>query len=67
MTYVRTRIALDRLLPGQHLRVMLSGADARHNVPASARLQGHRIVSETLLPDGRCEVIIRKKQDNPSS
>ena len=62
MTYVRTRIALDRLLPGQRLRVMLRGTEARQNVPETARQQGHQIVSETSLPDGRWEVIIRKNQ-----
>ena len=67
MTYVRTRMALDRLLPGQRLRVTLCGAEARQNVPATARLQGHQILSETLLDAGRWEVIIRKQQGSAST
>ncbi len=44
MTYVRTRLALDRLAPGQLLLVHLRGAEPLRNVPATAREQGHAIL-----------------------
>lgn len=45
MTYVRTRLALDRLAPGQTLLVHLRGAEPLRNVPANAREQGHTVRS----------------------
>jgi len=50
MTYVRTRLALDRLSPGQTLLVHLRGAEPLRNVPASAREQGHTVLG--LETDG---------------
>ncbi|MDA8049324.1 MAG: sulfurtransferase TusA family protein [Rhodospirillales bacterium] len=45
MTFVRTRLALERLSPGQTLLVHLCGAEPLRNVPASAREQGHAVLS----------------------
>lgn len=60
MTFVRTRLALDRLGPGQLLAVTLKGEEPRSNVPAAATQLGHEIVSQTDLPDGATTVLIRK-------
>ena len=60
MTYVRTRLALDRLQPGQLLSVRLRGADATHNVPNSAVRQGHAVLSQTAQPDGSVLLLLRK-------
>jgi tRNA 2-thiouridine synthesizing protein A len=60
MTFVRTRLALDRLAPGQVLRVRLRGAEPRRNVPATAREQGHAVLAERDLADGVAVVLIRR-------
>jgi TusA-related sulfurtransferase len=60
MTFVRTRLALDRLQAGQVLAVRLRGAEPRTNVPRTAREQGHAVLSETELPDGSWQVLLRK-------
>ena len=60
MTFVRTRIALDRLHSGQDLRVTLRGDEPRRNVPRSAAGQGHTILSIEDAPDGTCIIVIRK-------
>lgn len=57
MTYVRVRLALERLSPGQVLAVRLAGEDARVNVPANAQRQGHRVLGEEVLADG--QVVLR--------
>jgi len=36
MTFVRTRLALDRMAPGETLLVVLKGEEPRRNVPRSA-------------------------------
>ena len=45
MTFVRTRLALERLLPGQTLLVHLRGDEPLRNVPANASEQGHAVLS----------------------
>ncbi len=60
MTYVRTRLALDKLRPGQLLRVTLRGEEPRRNVPQTAAEQGHTIVSITDDTDGTTAIVIRK-------
>ena len=61
MTFVRTRLALDRLLPGQVLGVTTSGGEPARNVPATARAQGHAVLGEWVGIDGGLRVLIRKK------
>jgi TusA-related sulfurtransferase len=60
MTFVHTRLALDRLSPGEMLRVRLRGDEPRRNVPRSASDLGHEIVSLTDEPDGTTVVVIRR-------
>jgi TusA-related sulfurtransferase len=52
MTYVRTRLKLDRMASGQILEVRLRGADAAQNVPRTAMAQGHMVVSQHRFDDG---------------
>lgn len=59
LNYVKTKMALAQLKPGQTLSVLLDGNGAR-NVPDSAARDGHEIVAVT--PEGTdTRVVIRKK------
>ena len=60
MTFVRTRLALDRLAPGSRLLVLLSGEEPRRNVPRSAREHGHRILAEETGDDGVTRLLIER-------
>ncbi len=60
MTYVRTRLALDRMQPGQTLAVRLRGEDPARNVPASALRQGHTLISQATEPDGATLLLLRR-------
>jgi tRNA 2-thiouridine synthesizing protein A len=60
MTFVRTRLALDRLTAGAVLSVRLKGDEPRRNVPQSAIQQGHAILQTTEQPDGSAVIWIRK-------
>jgi TusA-related sulfurtransferase len=60
MTFVRTRLALDRLAPGQILSVTLRGAEPLRNVPLSAVRQGHAVLAETASEDGTTTLMIRR-------
>ncbi len=61
MTYVRVKLALERLSPGQKLEVWLTGDEPLRNVPKSSQEDGHRVL--TLEPDAssdRCRLLIQK-------
>lgn len=60
MTFVRTRLELDRLAPGQVLRLALKGDEPRRNVPRTATEQGHSVLSATEAGDGVLILLIRK-------
>jgi tRNA 2-thiouridine synthesizing protein A len=60
MTFVRTRLALDRLHSGDLLLVRLRGDEPRRNVPRTAADQGHEVVSVIDLAGGIAEVLIRR-------
>jgi TusA-related sulfurtransferase len=60
MTFVRTRLALDRIAPGQVLAVRLRGEEPRNNIPKTAIEQGHTILSQNDGEDGITVLLIRK-------
>ena len=60
MTFVRTRLALDRLAPGQTLLVLLRGDEPRRNVPATAASQGHQVLAEETAADGLTRLLLRR-------
>jgi tRNA 2-thiouridine synthesizing protein A len=61
MTFVRTRLALDRLAEGQTLLVRLRGEEPRNNVPRTAVEQGHTLLARRDEADGTTVVVVRKK------
>jgi TusA-related sulfurtransferase len=61
MTFVRVRLALDRLAPGCLLEVLLQGDEPRRNVPRTAAEQGHAVLAQEDGADGRTRLLIRRK------
>ncbi len=61
MTFVHTRLALDRLRSGEVLTVRLRGDEPRRNVPRTAAEQGHTVISVSDEEDGTTTVMIRRK------
>jgi TusA-related sulfurtransferase len=60
MTFVRTRLALDRMTPGQILRIRLRGEEPLRNVPRTAREQGHEVLSLETGTDGVATLVLRR-------
>ncbi|MFC0410630.1 sulfurtransferase TusA family protein [Roseomonas elaeocarpi] len=60
MTFVRTRLALDRLAPGQVLLVTLRGEEPRRNVPRTAEEQGHAVLRQESGEDGTTRLWLRR-------
>lgn len=60
MTFVRVRLALDRMLPGSVLEVLLSGEEPRRNVPRTAVEQGHTVLRMTEDTNGITRLVLRR-------
>ena len=60
MTMVRTRLALDRLAPGQVLAVRLRGEEPLRNVPAAAAALGHTVLELRSEADGASLLRLRR-------
>ena len=61
MTFVRTRLALDRLASGQVLAVLLRGEEARRSVPRASAEQGHAVLSQSTDQEGVTTLLLRRK------
>ena len=66
MTFVRTRLGLDRLATGQVLAVLLTGEEPRRNVPATAIEQGHTVLARIEQPGDVLRLLIRKGRSAPA-
>jgi len=60
LTWVRTRIALEELGPGEELEVLLADGQALESIPRSAELEGHRVSAPTPHPQGGWRVVLVK-------
>lgn len=60
MTFVRTRLALDRMTEGEVLRVRLRGEEPSANVPRMAASLGHAVLDVSRGADGVTCVLLRK-------
>ena len=52
MTFVRTKLAIEKMASGEILEVRLKGAEPLANVPRSAREHGHEVLSIEPEDDG---------------
>ena len=60
MNWVRTKLALEAMAPGDTLEVWLDAGEAATSVPNSAAAEGHVIENATPDEEGRVRVVIRK-------
>lgn len=52
LTWVKTRIALERLGAGEVLEVLLREGEPLENVPRTAAEEGHVVLGVAALPEG---------------
>ena len=63
MTYVRTKLRLESLGPGEVLEVLLRGDEPKRNVPRSALEEGHLVLSLQPAGGGAWRLLIQKGQE----
>jgi sulfite reductase (ferredoxin) len=51
MNFVKTKLELATMLPGQSLRILLDDGEPMENVPRSVTEDGHRVVEQTRVGD----------------
>jgi len=60
LTWVKTRIALERLAPGEALEVLLAEGEPLESVPRSAALDGHAVALRQPWPGGGWRLVLVK-------
>ena len=61
MTFVRTKLMLERMAVGQTLNIKLRDGEARHNVPRAVCDHGHEVLRLERLQGDIFELVVRKK------
>ncbi len=59
-TFVRSKLAIEDMSPGQVLRVIVDYEPSTKNVPRSMENEGHEILDVGGLNDSDWQIIIRK-------
>ncbi|RAP30227.1 hypothetical protein DID76_03525 [Candidatus Marinamargulisbacteria bacterium SCGC AG-414-C22] len=60
MNFVKTKLVLETMTPGQQLAILLDDGEPIQNVPNSVKLEGHSIVSQERQDGGHWKVLIQK-------
>lgn len=60
INFVKTKLKLEELTPGQHLEVWLDDGDPIANVPRSVKEEGHMILKVNKEDGDYYRIVIRK-------
>jgi tRNA 2-thiouridine synthesizing protein A len=60
MTFVRTKLKLERMHPGAVLELRLNGGEPLVNVPRAAREHGYVVLEQAANDDGTHRLLIGK-------
>lgn len=60
MTFVKTKLALEKLKAGERLEVLLKAGEPLKNVPKTAEEQGYAVLDIKDIGDDVFEVVIEK-------
>ena len=59
-TFVKSKLALEVMQPGQVLRVIVDNDESAANVPRSMQNEGHHILGVTKLSQKEWQIVVRK-------
>ncbi len=60
-TFVKSKLAIEELEPGQILRVIVDHLPAIENVPRSMTHEGHEVVSVSKVNETDWAIVVRKR------
>ena len=58
-TFVKSKLALEEMDPGQVLGVVVDNQESASNVPRSMELEGHEVLAVEKAPGG-WQIVVRK-------
>jgi TusA-related sulfurtransferase len=59
-TFVKSKLALEIMQPGQVLRVIVDNPESAANVPRSMQNEGHHVVGVSKLNEKDWQIIVQK-------
>jgi tRNA 2-thiouridine synthesizing protein A len=59
-TFVKSKLALEIMQPGQVLRVIVDNDESAANVPRSMQNEGHNILEVTKLNNKDWQIVVQK-------
>jgi tRNA 2-thiouridine synthesizing protein A len=59
-TFVKSKLALEIMQPGQVLRVIVDNVESAANVPRSMQNEGHDVLGVTKLDQKEWQIVVRK-------
>ena len=60
MTFVRTKLLLERMAPGETASIRLRGGEPLDNVPRAVREHGHEVLRLGPIGEDLFELVIRR-------
>ncbi|MDR3305699.1 MAG: sulfurtransferase TusA family protein [Clostridiales Family XIII bacterium] len=60
ITFVKAKVAIEGLSPGELLELRINEGEAMQNVPRSLKEEGHRVTSAKDNEDGTYTVVVEK-------
>ncbi len=60
INFVKTKLKLEEMGPGEHLEVFLDQGEPISNVPRSVKDEGHQVLKVMKETDGNYRLIIKK-------
>jgi TusA-related sulfurtransferase len=62
MTFVKTKVALDGLKPGNTLELLVLRGEPLDNIPRSAKAEGHRVLAVEPVAGDVHRILIKKAE-----
>ena len=62
-TFVKSKLIIEEIEPGQVLEVIVDYAPASTNVPKSMEMEGHEVLEVEQIKDGEWVIKLRKKRE----
>jgi TusA-related sulfurtransferase len=59
-TFVKSKLALEVMQPGQVLRVIVDNDESASNVPRSMQNEGHNVIDVEKIGDKDWQIVVRK-------
>ena len=64
MTFVKAKVALEELDPGELIAIHMNDGEPVQNVPRSIKEEGHQILKLIDNEDGTYDLIVRRGEDD---